>query len=145
MKEEYRQIFEGLTDIHLLGLLIYGEARGENLLGKAGVGWTVINRMKDRRWPDTLAGVILQDKQFSCFNEDDDNFPQLLDRAQHGRFHDRTPAWRECQYVAYGVLCNWIIDPTQGANHYHRYDCHPSWDKAMTKVVTIGDHEFFKG
>lgn len=145
MKDEHRRVFASLTDIHLLGLLIYGEARGENLLGKTAVGFVVCNRMTDKRWPDSLAEVILQPKQFSCFNENDPNFYPLLERAQQGRFFDRNPVWRECQYVAYGVLCNWIIDPTKGANHYHTRQVAPSWDNDMQLTVSIDNHNFYRG
>ena len=69
--------WEKLTDEALLSCLVIGEQRGvEGFL--RDLEWmfiieTVRERMIDRRWPDTIRGVILQAQQFSCFNDSDPN------------------------------------------------------------------------
>lgn len=52
-------------DRYLLAVLIYCEAGGEPYEGKVAVGAVVINRMLSSVYPDTLTGVIYQNKQFS--------------------------------------------------------------------------------
>ena len=52
-------------DRHLLANLIYCEAGGEPYVGQVAVGAVVINRMLSSRYPDTMVGVIYQNKQFS--------------------------------------------------------------------------------
>ena len=52
-------------DRYLLANLIYCEAGGEPYEGKVGVGAVVINRVLSSRYPDTVTGVIYQNKQFS--------------------------------------------------------------------------------
>ena len=41
---------------------IYYESRGSNLADMAAVANVVINRAKDRRYPDTICGVVRQGK-----------------------------------------------------------------------------------
>ena len=43
---------------HCMALNIYHEARSENMAGKFAVADVVLNRVNDRRYPDTVCGVI---------------------------------------------------------------------------------------
>ena len=52
-------------DRYLLASIIYCEAGGEPYAGKLAVGSVVINRLLSSRYPDTVVGVIYQNKQFS--------------------------------------------------------------------------------
>ena len=52
-------------DRKLLANLIYCEAGGEPYVGQVAVGAVVINRLLSTRYPNTLVGVIYQNKQFS--------------------------------------------------------------------------------
>jgi len=57
------QFAEG--DRYLLANLIYCEAGGEPYAGQLAVGAVVINRVLSGVYPDTVTGVIYQNKQFS--------------------------------------------------------------------------------
>lgn len=52
-------------DRYLLANLIYCEAGGEPYVGQVAVGSVVINRVLSSVYPDTVTGVIYQNKQFS--------------------------------------------------------------------------------
>ena len=52
-------------DRRLLANLIYCEAGGEPYAGQVAVGAVVINRVLSSRYPNTVVGVIYQNKQFS--------------------------------------------------------------------------------
>ena len=52
-------------DRYLLANLIYCEAGGEPYDGKVAVGAVVMNRVMSSLFPDTVVGVIYQNKQFS--------------------------------------------------------------------------------
>lgn len=52
-------------DRKLLANLIYCEAGGEPYVGQVAVGAVVINRVLSSRYPNTVVGVIYQNKQFS--------------------------------------------------------------------------------
>lgn len=53
------------SDKYLLANLIYCEAGGEPYAGQLAVGSVVINRVLSSMYPDTVVGVIYQNKQFS--------------------------------------------------------------------------------
>lgn len=52
-------------DRYLLANLIYCEAGGESYAGQLAVGAVVINRVLSSKYPETVVGVIYQNKQFS--------------------------------------------------------------------------------
>lgn len=52
-------------DRYLLANLIYCEAGGEPYAGQVAVGAVVINRVLSSRYPNTVVGVIYQNRQFS--------------------------------------------------------------------------------
>lgn len=57
------QFAEG--DRYLLANLIYCESGGESYAGQLAVGTVVVNRVLSSVYPDTVTGVIYQNKQFS--------------------------------------------------------------------------------
>jgi len=128
-----------LDDMDLLTALVMGEAEGEPILGKIAVAWVVKNRIKDKRWPDMWQEVMLQPKQFSCFNS-------TLLRADILKHDWRNPVWKECKYAAFGVYTHYIRDVTNGANHYHAtwLKPPPRWAEGHDPVITIGGHRFYK-
>lgn len=67
-KGEWRDISDvtfAEGDRYLLANLIYCEAGAEPYAGKLGVGSVVINRVLSNKFPDSVVGVIYQNKQFS--------------------------------------------------------------------------------
>lgn len=56
-------------DRKLLANLIYCEAGAEPYSGQVAVGAVVINRVLSSRYPNTIVGVIYQNKQFSPVND----------------------------------------------------------------------------
>lgn len=52
-------------DRYLLANLIYCEAGGESYAGQLGVGAVVVNRVLSSVYPDSVVGVIYQNRQFS--------------------------------------------------------------------------------
>ena len=96
----------------------------------------ILNRLRDRRWPDDIVGVILQPKQFSSFNADDPNAVK----------------WPKTGLASWQCAMNAVTDPgddpTGGANHYHSYPAgHKSWPRwatAETLTVEIGPFHFYK-
>lgn len=53
------------TDRDLLACLIYCEAGNQPYAGQVAVGAVVINRMRSAAFPNTMVGVIYQNRQFS--------------------------------------------------------------------------------
>lgn len=133
-------LFDSIPEHTLLTMVVYGEARGEPLLGKVAVAWVVKNRvLRPGWWGKTWRDVMLKPRQFSCLNESDPNFDAILIAYQR-----RNMAWLECEWAARGVIDNYLSDPVSGATHYHSTRIHPPWADELTEVAIIGNHRFLK-
>ena len=125
-------------DIDVLARTIYGEARGEQILGQQAVAHVVLNRVARRTWyGDSVKAVCLKPQQFSCWNHDDPN-RDVIGTANFADKHFLR---------AYGVAClvcaGDVLDPTRGATHYHHSSITPTWVWTMTFLTMIGDHMFY--
>lgn len=122
-------------ELTLLALQVWGEARGEEYEGKIAVAFVAVNRSLQKR--STIARELLRPKQFSCFNQDDPNFPKLK------RAHE-TKEWKSCFNAALHVYAGSVSDPTNGANHYYNPSvCAPDWAAGQSGKL-IGNHMFLK-
>jgi len=144
-------MFTPLTVPELLALAVDGEARGETIYGQIAVACVVRNRVATKfRGDDTYPKVILHPKQFSCFNEGDAR--DRLVKLAIGRGIEPSPDDRvltQCLWVARGVFDNYIMDVTQGANHYltralFESTGRPEWADPKKLVMTIQRHVFLK-
>lgn len=137
--KDLKGTLESLDGLELLIACVMGEAEAEPLLGKIAVACVVRNRVNDHRWPNSYKEVLLQRSQFSCF------LPKYFRPVilKH-RFKDIY--WRECKYAAWGVYFNWVMDVTNGANHYHSVDMEepPYWAKGEHPVLRLGSAWFYK-
>lgn len=138
---------EDVDDLQLVTACILGEAAGENFLGKLSVACVIRNRKHDRRWPDTWREVVLQPKQFSCFN----SLPRIGEIPlvfKHRYFTNcfSNIAWREARIAAFGILYNYYRDLTNNANHYFasKLIAPPSWAKDRDPVFVCQGHYFYR-
>ena len=124
---------------------IYYESRGSNLADMAAVANVVINRTKDRRYPDTICGVVHQGKQ----NKDGS---MVRNRCQFSWYCDgksdwpaKGDAWYKAQMIAYQMIeFGKYRGLTEGATHYHANYVNPSWAKDLTLIGRIGEHIFYR-
>ena len=130
-----------LSDLTLLALCCYREARGESFDGKRAVCHVIKNRtLKPSWWGHDWQSVILKPFQFSSFNPDDINnevWPK-----------DESPAWAECMAAASAIHSGMDEDLTEGATYY--YDTSIQWPKAWgspscyANTLNIGRLRFYK-
>ncbi len=119
-------------DVRAMALNMYHEARGEGRLGMLAVGWVVLNRMADKAYPDTVAGVIYQGCQFSWVCDG------RSDRPRDGR------AWRKALELAAELLDRPALDPTSGAMWYHAsWVRNPRFGPRVARIARIGRHVFY--
>ena len=57
------------SDLNLLSHLVYAEARGEPYNGMVAVAATVMNRVSDSRFPNSVSGVIYQAGAYTCVSD----------------------------------------------------------------------------
>jgi len=135
---------EDLDDVQLLTGLLRGETEGENFVGKCAVACVARNRVNNNHWPNNFREVILQPKQFSCFNSlpREGEIPEKLFKRFFTSHEDGW--WRECRFAAWGVIFNWYRDFTKGANLYWNQDIvTPDWDWDKVEILDkFGKHQF---
>jgi spore germination cell wall hydrolase CwlJ-like protein len=132
-------------DRDILARTLWGEARGEELVGQIAVAWTIRNRVDDGKdkswWGEGYAGVCQKPYQFSCWNKNDPNFP-YLSGAKAIPFRELAQA----RIAADQVIDGRVPDPTDGATHYYATTMPkaPTWTKGATQTLYQGHHVFFK-
>jgi spore germination cell wall hydrolase CwlJ-like protein len=114
--------------------VMYCEARGEGRVGMMAVANVVLNRVKSKRFPNTITEVIHQPWQFSCYNEG----PVKVDEDNE--------VWLDALSIAWNMM-NGKTPRITHATHYHTTDVNPYWNKANTiaKLGKIGNHVFYIG
>lgn len=152
---DLRRAVSNLPARTVLGLTVYGEARGEPVEGRIAVAWVIKNRASSRR--QTIQTVCLARYQFSCWWGNDANALAVRDRAFRVLTGEVIPdaAWLQTLQVAHQVLVGAVGDPTQGATFYCTIDFieDPSnaatWfgkavkDKTLLELVRVKNHVFF--
>jgi N-acetylmuramoyl-L-alanine amidase len=142
------------AEINCLALNVYHESRNESLSGKIAVILVTMNRIADKRFPNTICGVVHQGKHF--LNKRDNKYYPYRDRCQFSWYCDgRTDIPKNKRAWAYSnALIEYFlkrsmlfIDFTEGATHYHAgYIALPRWakNKDFIKTVTIDTHLFYR-
>lgn len=117
------------SDIQLMARAINGEARGETYEGQVAVGAVIMNRVKDSKFPNTIAGVIYQSGAFTAVADGQINAPIAEDSTVYKAAQDAMNGW----------------DPTGGCLYYFNPDTATNkWIWSRPYVKTIGKHRFCK-
>lgn len=126
------------SDILLLATTMWGEARGEGAGGMRSVGHTIMNRVHDGRWGESVDAVVFQRQQFSVWNENDPNRPAVASTQKND------PNWLIAQQVAREILTGRSIDPTAGRLFYHTASSEPYWKAYGVDPIKLGSHVFYR-
>jgi spore germination cell wall hydrolase CwlJ-like protein len=132
-------------DRDVLARTLWGEARGESLVGQIAVAWTIRNRVNDGKtkswWGEGYAGVCQKPYQFSCWNKNDPNFA-YLSGAKSIPFRE----FAQAQIAADQIIAGKVPDPTRGATHYYSTSMKaaPAWAHGAKQTLKLGQHIFFK-
>jgi spore germination cell wall hydrolase CwlJ-like protein len=119
--------------------VVYFEARGEAVRGQIAVAQVVLNRAFSGFYPNTVCGVVYQNKHrhlacqftFACDNNADVvREPDMWDRAK-----------KIAKAMLDGQL--WLPEVAK-STHYHAYWVRPSWVNEMKKMYKFGVHTFYR-
>jgi N-acetylmuramoyl-L-alanine amidase len=117
------------SDIQLLARAINGEARGEPYEGQVAIGAVILNRVKDSRFPNTIAGVIYQSGAFTAVSD--------------GQINQAMEDEATVMKAARDAMNGW--DPTNGAVYYFNpATATNKWIWSRPLIKTIGKHRFCK-
>jgi spore germination cell wall hydrolase CwlJ-like protein len=118
---------------------VYFEARGEAVRGQIAVAQVVLNRAFSGKYPETVCGVVYQNKNrhYACqFTFACDNTPDVI----------REPdMWDRAKKIAKAMLDGklWLPEVDR-STHYHAYWVRPSWVSEMKKMYKFGVHTFYR-
>jgi len=143
--------FRRFSEKELVAGLIFGEARlsemgsPDEIKEYLSIAWTVKNRADNKnRWPSTITDVILQPKQFSCFNPEDPN-SLTIEQFLMGKLDPPTLH----KYMVYVVafIQGRTPDFSCGANHYvaiwfYNKAVSSHWCRKMRITAVYGGHIF---
>ena len=142
-----------------LALNMYYEARNQGTAGLLGVTAVVLNRVNDRRFPNSICEVVKQGptreswKTKKTLDKSDAMYYPVKNRCQFSWYCDgksdvpkEKKIYKKFLNVAEAILSNEIpfMDITDGALFYHADYVTPGWAKSKTKTVEIQDHIFYR-
>ena len=131
------------SQVDILARTLYGEARGEGLIGIEAVANVIMNRVALSKqytlwWGKSIEEVCLKPFQFSCWTPSDNNFYKLI------RVSSDDDVFRMCLRVAQRAVSGTLSDITKGATHYHRKDVSPAWARRLIPVFEYKNHLFYR-
>ncbi len=117
---------------------LYFEARGESVKGQFAVAEVILNRVKSRRFPNSICGVVNQGtgKLHQC------QFSYTCDGKSEAVHENRA-------YVRVGKIARILMDGAPrnlvlGATYYHATSVRPRWARVFKRTATIGSHYFYR-
>lgn len=112
---------------------IYFEARNESRKGQVAIALVTLQRVKDPRYPNTVCGVVYDNKQFSWY------WDGLSDSIRN------PTSYQEIALLASAMLDadTAIHDFTYGSTHYHATYVDPYWTEFMILKAKIDTHIFY--
>ena len=148
------------ASIKCLALNMYHEARGQGSAGLLGVSSVVMNRVRDKRFPNTICEVVEDGPVRESWKtkgkvvpESQRTYYPIRNRCQFSWYcdgKDDTPH----EPTTYGALYDMavdlvygdieVVDITEGATHYHADYVFPAWRKTKTRTIEIEDHIFYR-
>ena len=117
---------------------LYYEARSEPLDGQRAVAQVVLNRVRDRAFPNSVCGVVYQgsNRTTGC---------QFSFTCDGSLYRPRDPsAWERARLVATAALGGEGYAPIGAATHYHTTAILPWWAPSLRRIGLIGHHVFYR-
>ncbi len=128
------------SELKCLATAIYFEARGEPEEGQIAVAQVVLNRLKNPAYPNTICGVVYQNK----YRRNRCQFSFACD-GRSDRITDMT-AWTKAQTLAKEAVedqADTFISEVGSSTHYHATYVRPRWAGRMEQTDKIGRHIFY--
>ena len=154
-------LYAGESPIDCLTKNIYFEAKNQSIAGQIAVALVVLNRVKDKRFPNTICAVIYEGPTYESWKtrqipdlpKESRKYYPRRDRCQFSWYCDgksdepkEKKVYQRLLTISKSIVYNTInfIDITDGATHYHADYVKPAWAKVKTRTTRIGNHIFYR-
>jgi spore germination cell wall hydrolase CwlJ-like protein len=117
---------------------VYYEARSQSEDGQRAVAQVVLNRVRDRAFPNSVCGVVYQgaERRTGC------QFSFTCDGSMN---RAREPgAWDRARAVASAALGGSVYAPVGAATSFHTTSILPWWASSLARITTVGAHVFYR-
>jgi spore germination cell wall hydrolase CwlJ-like protein len=101
-------------DVQMMARAIYSESN--QMTSFEYIGWVIKNRMASRDYPNSVTGVVLQDHQFSAFNNPGRKSKLLQMRYPEVKITEYRRAYRMAEYI---LAAPDSINPLPGVTHFY--------------------------
>ena len=130
-------------DIICLSKNIYFEARGESVEGQIAVAHVTINRVRHKKFPNTVCGVVYDAKKWEEHPiRNKCQFSWYCD-GKSDEIHD-WKTYNQITNVARKVMLGEYEDNTGGSTFYHANYVSPDWSQHMSLAVVHDSHIFYR-
>jgi spore germination cell wall hydrolase CwlJ-like protein len=131
-----------ITQLTCLAETMYFEARGESDEGMLAVGYVVLNRVSDDRFPKTICGVAKQGMhirgrpvKYKCqFTWYCDGLPDTITDKD---------SYLKATELALQILTGKSNNPISNSLFYHAVYVRPRWSRIFAMVIRINKHLFY--
>ena len=128
-------------DLTCLALNIYHEARGEPEKGKRAVAKVTLNRVRSKRFPNTICEAVYEQRW-------DKRRRRYVGAFAWTEFDALPPPkskqWKKAWKAAETVYLNPESVQLKGALFYHATRIKPRWAKQKKRIKRIGRHIFYR-
>ena len=140
------------NSVECLAKNMYFEARNQGTAGWLAVTAVVLNRVNDKRFPNTICEVVTQGPTRPSWKDPSVRIP-IKHRCQFSWFCDgksdnpkHEKSYNQMLDFAELLLSGAVdfIDITDGAQFYHADYVRPSWARTKKRTIEIEDHIFYK-
>lgn len=139
-------------EIICLAQNVYHEARGESISGMEAVAHVTLNRVKHKKFPSTICGVVKQAKYSKWWREERGKLVPLRNKCQFSWYCDGKSdeikdqfAWEKSIIVALNVISGNSPDTTNGAMYYYNPSkADPYWKDSFKQVAMVDNHVFLR-
>jgi spore germination cell wall hydrolase CwlJ-like protein len=117
---------------------VYYEARSQSVDGQRAVAQVVLNRVRDRAFPNSVCGVVYQgaERRTGC---------QFSFTCDGSMLRAREPgAWERARAVAATALGGSVYAPVGAATSFHTTSILPWWASSLARITTVGAHVFYR-
>lgn len=132
----------GETQEHLwFTRILFAEAANQPLRAKESVAQVVLNRVNSGRYPNSILGVILQNKQFSGYNS---RLWRISENPDEMNAINRR-SYLQCADVATRAIDGRLPNHVGGATLYHDNSISMPWraDK-VRHIIDVGSFSFYQ-
>lgn len=121
------------VDAKCLANNMYWEVRDNQPKAMISTALVVLNRVKSKRWPNTVCKVVHQRNQFSWYWDGKSDKP----------FKHELSVYRSATFYTSAILEGGIEDWTYDATHYHAHSVKPNWNFKLLEETYRDEYHIY--